>query len=103
MIVADDPTREAIERLRAIHRQQEALETERETLEDRCKLAMGDAQALMIGEDVAVTWRTTKPGPRFDQKAFKAAEPAQYKAWCRMQSMRKFLLRGIADDDLQDS
>jgi predicted phage-related endonuclease len=94
VVIADDAVAAAVVKLRDVRQMEKALEEEREALESRIKLAMGDAATLTVAGDIACTWRTTKPALRFDSAAFKLAEPEQYRAYCREQSSRRFLLKG---------
>ena len=93
VVVADDPTADAVALLRGTRAQIESLETQRDELESRIKLAMGDAATLTVAGEVAVTWKAAKAS-RFDSSALKAAQPETYKEFCREVSSRRFLVKG---------
>ncbi len=93
IVVADDPTAEAVAELRALRQRVKEYEAREDELLSRVKLAMGDAATLMVDGTTAATWRTTKPTMRFDVSAFKAADPEFYIKFCREQTSRRFLLK----------
>lgn len=93
VVIADDATAEAVQMLREVRSGIATLEVQRDQLEGRIKLALGDAATLTIGGETAVTWRTTKPSMRFDSSAFKAAQPETYQQFCRESTSRRFLLK----------
>jgi putative phage-type endonuclease len=92
-VIASDAVAAAVERLRAVRLGIAQGEEEKDALEGQIKVALGDADSLLIDGETACTWRTTKPAMRFDSAAFKLAEPDQYRAYCREQSSRRFLLK----------
>lgn len=93
-VIADDVIADAVEKLRAVRTQVKELEEARDALEDRLKLAMGDAATLTLPSgEVAVTWKAAKPTARFDSTAFKAAQPDLYQQFCREISTRRFLIK----------
>ena len=93
-VIADDAVAEAVERLRAVKNIVSELEDEREALEDRIKLCMGDAATLTLPSgEVGATWKSTKPAQRFDAAAFKVAQPDVYTQFCRAVDGRRFLLK----------
>jgi putative phage-type endonuclease len=93
VVVADDVTKESVGRLRDVRLEMSMLEQEKENLEARIKLFMGDASSLTVDGEFAVTWKTTKPSQRFDSAALKAARPEVYEAYCRTVESRRFLLK----------
>jgi putative phage-type endonuclease len=93
-VIASDAVAAAVERLRAVRLGIAQGEEEKDALEGQIKVAMGDADTLLVNGEAAATWKSTKPALRFDSAAFKLAEPDQYRAYCREQSSRRFLLRG---------
>lgn len=93
VVIADDATVAAVSRLHQVRHSLSTLEEEKDALEDRVKLALGDAATLMIGDQVAATWKATKPTMRFDSAAFKAAQPEVYQSFCRPVESRRFLLK----------
>lgn len=93
VVIADDATVAAVARLHEVRDSIKTLGEEEELLVDRIKLCMRDASVLAINGEAAATWRTTKPSLRFDQTAFKQAQPELYSKFCREQSSRRFLLK----------
>jgi putative phage-type endonuclease len=79
--------RELIEK-KAVAKQ---LEGEIKTLENRIKMAMGDASEGSDGIHT-ITWKTTISN-RFDTKAFKVKHPDLYKQFTNETSSRRFLLK----------
>lgn len=79
--------RELIEK-KAVAKQ---LEGEIKALENRIKMAMGDASEGSDGIHT-VTWKTTISN-RFDTKAFKVKHPDLYKQFTNETSSRRFLLK----------
>jgi predicted phage-related endonuclease len=92
-VIASDAVAAAVERLRAVRLGIAQGEEEKEALEGQIKLALGDADTLLVNGEAAATWKSTKPALRFDSAAFKLNEPVQYRAYCREQSSRRFLLK----------
>jgi putative phage-type endonuclease len=79
--------RELIEK-KAVAKQ---LEGEIKALENRIKMAMGDASEGSDGI-YTITWKTTISN-RFDTKAFKIKHPDLYKQFTNESSSRRFLLK----------
>lgn len=69
-------------------------ESEAERLEFVLQSAMRDAAELVTDSgDLLATWRTTKPGKRFDASAFKAAHPYLHAQYSVESTSRRFLLK----------
>ena len=94
VVIASDAVADAVKQLRSVREMEKALEEEREALESRIKLELGDGASLMVGGEVACTWRTTKPIHKFDTSKFKSAEPDLYQMYCNEITQRRFLLKG---------
>jgi predicted phage-related endonuclease len=93
MVVADDAVVAAVERLRDVRKQLAELESARDDLESKIKVAMGDAAVLTINGEQAVTWRATKPAHRFNVTTFRGAHPDLYEQYCEMATSRRFLVK----------
>jgi putative phage-type endonuclease len=93
-VIASDAVAEAVERLREVRDKLVLFEADKDALEGTIKVAMGDADTLLVRGEPAATWRSAKPAMRFDSSAFKLAEPEQYRAYSREVASRRFLLKG---------
>lgn len=51
------------------------LEKQIEEKQEALKLAIGDAEGARFGAEILCTWKTSKASLKFDEKAFKAADP----------------------------
>jgi putative phage-type endonuclease len=96
---ADTLVIDAIGRLRGLKNEEDRIKNEI----DACKLV---AQALMQEADTLVTekgtalatWKSTKPGKKFDTDTFKAAHPGLYAEFCKpTEPQRRFLLKGESE------
>lgn len=96
---ADTLVIDAISRLRGLKTEEDRIKTEM----DACKLM---AQSLMQEADTLVTekgtplatWKSTKPGKKFDIDTFKAAHPGLYYEFCKpTEPQRRFLLKGESE------
>jgi putative phage-type endonuclease len=70
------------------------LEAVKEALETQLKRSMGDAEALVVGNEPICTWRSAKGARRFDGKRFEAEHPelhAQYVT--QSDPIRRFLFK----------
>lgn len=70
------------------------LEENQEQLENTIKMALGTAEAIVIGNTTLATWKTAKASVAFDAKKFKADHPdmaAQYEI--TKPGSRRFLLK----------
>jgi putative phage-type endonuclease len=93
VVIASDPVAADVATLRDVRYSLGSLEAQRDELESRIKLAMGDGATLTINGEIACTWKGTKPSLRFDSGAFKAAQPETYSQFCRPVESRRFLLK----------
>lgn len=83
----------AMQELRTLEQESEAIEKRKEELKDALK-----AEMLSKGVDElsAGTFRATWKeviSKRFDTTAFKKADPATYEKYCKEQKTRRFLLK----------
>jgi putative phage-type endonuclease len=95
VVLADEPTAEALVKLRAVKEQISALEIEKKAHEERIKMTIGDATAIALVEsgEIAATWKTTKPALVLDEQALKSARPDVFIEFAREQTQRRFLLK----------
>lgn len=66
---------EACKELKNVKTTLSELEADKAALEERIKVAFGDAEAISYGGQTLATWKAPKPGSKFDAKAFQAAHP----------------------------
>lgn len=76
----------------------EGLEHEIAEADAIVKQEMGDAEIGLDDNRVAVTWKQSTP-KRFDQKGFKAAQPALYDQWKKQGKQRTYLVKEKKTDD----
>lgn len=70
------------------------LEEEIGELEDKVKLAIGEAESLNYQGSVLCTWKSAKDGRKFDEKAFKAANPELWEQFVKVvPGSRRFLVK----------
>lgn len=80
--------------LRVVKRKIKELEANQAELEERIKMAFGDAEGISFDGQTLATWKAPKPSQKFDAKAFQAAEPETYKKYVTVQQgARRFLLK----------
>lgn len=80
--------------LREIKKQIKGLETTQAELEERIKMAFGDAEGISFDGQTLATWKAPKPSQKFDAKAFQAADPETYAKYVTsQQGARRFLLK----------
>lgn len=80
--------------LREIKKQIKELETSQEELEERIKMAFGDAEGISFDGQTLATWKAPKPSLKFDAKALKADAPETYSKYViQQQGARRFLLK----------
>lgn len=80
--------------LRVVKRKIKELEANQAELEERIKMAFGDAEGISFDGQTLATWKAPKPSQKFDAKAFQAAEPETYKKYVKpQQGARRFLLK----------
>lgn len=85
---------EACTNLREIKKQIKGLETTQAELEERIKMAFGDAEGISFDGQTLATWKAPKPSKKFDAKAFQADDPETYSKYVTpQQGARRFLLK----------
>ena len=85
---------EAYQSLKEVRKELDAIETRKTELEDKIKLAFGDAEGLSFGGQTIATWKAPKASPKFDAKAFQAAHPDLAREFTvPSQGARRFLLK----------
>lgn len=90
----NDEIFEAYNSLKEVRKELTGLETRKEELEERIKLAFGDAEAITYGGQTLATWKAPKPSKKFDAKAFQSAHPDLAEEFTSMtQGARRFLLK----------
>lgn len=89
-----------INELKIIKPQLDELTRQKKEIEERIKFAMQDAETLCLpgtleSNPMAVaTWRSAKDSTKFDEKAFKEAEPELYAKYCKtVPGTRRFLVK----------
>ena len=93
-IEVGDDIFEAYKEIKELRKQIDALDDRKTALEERIKLAFGDAEALTYGGDTIATWKSPKPSMKFDAKAFREIYPDMYDDYCQpVQGARRFLLK----------
>lgn len=94
VIEADEATLSAYNELKSVRRELDALKERKAVLEDKIKLAFGDAEALTYGDATLATWKAGKDQERFDAKAFQTAHPDLYREFIKpVAASRRFLLK----------
>jgi putative phage-type endonuclease len=85
---------EVYQNLKEVRRELDAIEARKTELEDKIKLAFGDAEGLSFGGQTIATWKAPKPSSKFDAKAFQAAHPDLTREFTvPTQGARRFLLK----------
>lgn len=85
---------DACSELREIKKQIKGLETTQAELEERIKLAFGDAEGISFDGQTLATWKAPKPSQKFDDKAFQSDDQETYSKYVKMQQgARRFLLK----------
>lgn len=85
---------DACTNLREIKKQIKALETTQAKLEERIKMAFGDAEGISFAGQTLATWKAPKPSQKFNAKAFQADDPETYSKYVTpQQGARRFLLK----------
>ena len=81
-------------RLKGVREEIERLGETKERLEERLKMAFGDAEALTFKGETLATWKAPKPSKRFDLEGFRLAHPTMADAYMKtQQGSRRFLLK----------
>ncbi len=85
---------EAYKSLKEVRRELDSIEARKSELEDKIKLAFGDAEGLSFGGQTIATWKAPKASTKFDAKAFQAAHPDLAREFTvPSQGARRFLLK----------
>lgn len=85
---------DACSELREIKKQIKELETTQAELEERIKLAFGDAEGISYDGQTLATWKAPKPSQKFDAKALQSDDPETYSKYVKQQNgARRFLLK----------
>ena len=93
-VEASDEVFQAWTQLKAVREGLESLATRKEELENKIKLAFGDAEALTRQGITIATWKAPKPSRKFDAKAFEQAHPALAKEFTfEAQGSRRLLIK----------
>lgn len=84
----------AYTQLKEVKKSLAALDEQKEALEEKLKIAFGDAEALSYGGHTIATFKAPKPSMKFDAKAFTAAHPELAEEFtAEVQGNRRFLLK----------
>lgn len=80
--------------LKEVKKELDALDERKAGLEEKLKLAFGDAEAISFDGQTLATWKAAKDTERFDAKAFQTEHPDLAKPYIRtVAGTRRFLLR----------
>lgn len=94
IVEVSDELYQAYTDLKGLRDELSALEARKSELEDKLKLAFGDAEAISYGGQTLATWKAPKPSSKFDAKAFTAAHPDLANEFTiPTQGARRFLLK----------
>jgi len=84
----------AYTQLKEVKKSLAALDEQKEALEEKLKVAFGDAEALSYGGHTIATFKAPKPSMKFDAKAFTTAHPELAQEFStEVQGNRRFLLK----------
>ena len=85
---------DAYKSLKEVRQEIDALDARKTELEEKIKLAFGDAEGLSFGGQTIATWKAPKASTKFDAKAFQAAHPDLAREFTvPSQGARRFLLK----------
>ena len=77
-----------------VRKEIDALDERKEALEDKLKMAFGDAESLSYHGETLATWKAPKASQKFDAKAFQKDHPDLAKEYTApYQGSRRFLLK----------
>ena len=94
-ITTDDLTTKAHQRLLEIKEELKTLEEEQSNCVAAIKMHMEDAEALVDGDQILVTWKAGKPAMMFNAKRFEVEHPRLYKKFLiEKANSRRFLVKG---------
>lgn len=91
-LIADSDLEEKYLRLRAIHAEIKARESEGAVLEFQLKKAMQDCEEILVDGEPVCTWKSRKTG-WLDQSAFKEAHPKLHREFFRNGETRVFKVK----------
>lgn len=85
---------DACTELKEVKRQIKELDERKEALEERIKMAFGDAEGISYDGQTLATWKAPKPSKKFDANALQVADPDTYAKYVTtQQGARRFLLK----------
>lgn len=94
VLEVDDEIFNAYTKLKEVRQEIDALDARKTELEEKIKLAFGDAEAISYGGATLATWKAAKDSTKFDAKAFQAAHPDLAREFTvPSQGARRFLLK----------
>lgn len=94
VIEVGDEILDAYHELKEVKQQIAELDERKNTLEDTLKMSFADAEAIAYDGATLATWKTAKDSVKFDEKAFKAANPELWQQYAKtVPGSRRFLLK----------
>lgn len=94
VVEVSDDILDAYHRLKEVKGNLSTLEDEKTELEDKLKMCFGDAEAISYDNATLATWKAAKDSVKFDEKAFKAANPELWQKYAKtVPGSRRFLLK----------
>lgn len=94
VVEVSDDILDAYHRLKEVNGDLSTLEDEKTELEDKLKMCFGDAEAISYDNATLATWKAAKDSVKFDEKAFKAANPELWQKYAKtVPGSRRFLLK----------
>lgn len=94
VVEVNDDILDAYHRLKEVKTELSNLESEKTDLEDKLKMCFGDAEAISYDNATLATWKAAKDSVKFDEKAFKAANPEMWQQYSKtVPGSRRFLLK----------
>ena len=94
VVEVSDDILDAYHRLKEVKGNLSTLEDEKTELEDKLKMCFGDAEAISYDNATLATWKAAKDSVKFDEKAFKAANPDLWQKYAKtVPGSRRFLLK----------
>lgn len=93
-VEASDEVFQVYTELKSVREEMDDIATRREELENKIKMAFGDAEALTRQGVTLATWKAPKPSLKFDAKAFEKANPTLAKEFTvQAQGARRLLIK----------
>lgn len=94
LVTATDDVYKAWSELKEVKAELAALEERKERLEERVKLAFGDAERMVRDGVTLATWKAPAASWKFDAKGFAEANPEAARQWTReTRGARRFLVK----------